>query len=94
MVHRRQQLQVVAEAVEDIEQQVEVDGRHLGSQNGVAFFLHLLGEHRTGKFRRRPFALPEAFDHFRRGLFRERGRHDGAQRGIDGRVGHQRVRVD
>ena len=84
VVHTRQQFQVVAEAVEDVDEQVEVDGRHLRAQDGVARLLHLLREHRARELGGGAFALAEALAHLGRGLLGERG---GSARG--GRSGRR-----
>ena len=48
-VDGRQELHVVAKALEDWNQQLEVYGRHLGGQDGPALVLHLLGELNAGE---------------------------------------------
>ena len=44
MIDRRKEFKVVAVGVEDGNEQVEVDGGHLGAQDGVALLFHFLGE--------------------------------------------------
>ena len=85
VVHRRQKLQVVAVAVEDLHQQLEVDGRHLRAQDGVAGLLHLLGEHRARELGGGALALLEALDDLGRRLLGERLGRGGELLGVEAR---------
>ena len=73
VVHAGQKLQVVAEAMEDLHQQIEVDGRHLRAEDGVARLLHLLREHRARELRGGALALPDALAHLGCGFLGEGG---------------------
>ena len=86
VVHGGQQLHVVAEALEDGHEQLEVVRRHLRRQDGIARIAHLLGELGARELRRgTAFALLELGLHLGRGLFREAcGRLDGRRRGLHG----------
>ena len=86
VVDARQQIDVVAEALENGHEQLEVVRRHLRSQNRVARFLHLFGELHALELGRGGLALLEALASLGRGLFREgRRRLDGLGHGFDRR---------
>ena len=86
VVHGGQQLHVVAEALEDGHEQLEVVRRHLRGQDGVARVAHLLGELGARELRRSAaVALLELRLHLGRCLIREAcGRLDGCRRGLHG----------
>ena len=52
MVDRRQELEVVACLVEDLHEQVEMDRRHLRTEDRIALIEHLLRELGAREFRR------------------------------------------
>ena len=78
VVDARQQIDVVAKALENGHEQLEVVRSHLRGQNRVARFLHLLGELHAFELGRGCLALLEALASFGRGFFRE------GRRGLDG----------
>ena len=81
---------VVAVALEDGHQQLEVERRHLRREDGVALFLHLLGELRPVELGGRALALLDLRGaRHAVGLLRERFRHQRVDVvDVDGHGGH------
>ena len=94
VVNRRQQLEVVAVALENVHEQVEMDGCHLRAEDGVARVLHLLREHGARELGGGAFALLEALGHLGRRLLGERPGHRARDLGGDAALGHAGFRVD